>query len=96
MADGHRAVWLSIAGHFAQGMARAQGARCEIHLTTLLEEAIAGTQYVSTQLRGGGMEARRGAFLANCTPSVPVMQVLSQYAPDLSTAGVCRCWSSSA
>jgi 6-phospho-beta-glucosidase len=59
MADGHRAVWLSIAGHFAQGMARAQGARCEIHLTTLLEEAIAGTQYVSTQLRGGGMEARK-------------------------------------
>jgi alpha-galactosidase/6-phospho-beta-glucosidase family protein len=54
MADGHRAVWLSIAGHFAQGMARAQGARCEIHLTTLLEEAIAGTQYVITQLCGGG------------------------------------------
>jgi alpha-galactosidase/6-phospho-beta-glucosidase family protein len=49
-------------------MARAQGARCEIHLTTLLEEAIAGTQYVSTQLRVGGWKPARALFWSTAPP----------------------------
>jgi len=50
---------LEIVGKFAQRMAKAAGARFEVHLTTDQREAVAGAQYVLTQLRVGWMAARR-------------------------------------
>ncbi len=50
---------LDIVGRFAQRMVEAAGAPFQVHLTTDLREAIRGASYVSTQLRVGGMEARR-------------------------------------
>jgi 6-phospho-beta-glucosidase len=50
---------LDVVGKFAQRMVQAAGAPFEIHLTTNLQEAIRGAQYVTTQLRVGGMAARR-------------------------------------
>jgi 6-phospho-beta-glucosidase len=50
---------LDIVGRFAQRMVAAAGAPFEVHLTTDLREAVRGASYVSTQLRVGGMEARR-------------------------------------
>jgi 6-phospho-beta-glucosidase len=50
---------LDIVGRFAQRMVEAAGAPFQVHLTTDLREAVRGASYVSTQLRVGGMEARR-------------------------------------
>ncbi len=48
-----------IVGKFAQRMVKAKGAPFEVHLTTDQREAVEGASYVITQLRVGGMEARR-------------------------------------
>ncbi|MBN1221252.1 MAG: 6-phospho-beta-glucosidase [Anaerolineae bacterium] len=48
-----------IVGKFAQRMVQAKGAPFAVHLTTDQREAVAGASYVITQLRVGGMEARR-------------------------------------
>lgn len=50
---------LDIVGKFAQRMVQAAGAPFAVHLTTNLRDAIQGAQYVTTQLRVGGMAARR-------------------------------------
>ncbi|MBZ0302041.1 MAG: 6-phospho-beta-glucosidase [Anaerolineae bacterium] len=50
---------LDIVGRFAQRMVQAAGAPFQVHLTTNQREAVEGAQYVSTQLRVGGMHARR-------------------------------------
>lgn len=50
---------LDIVGRFAQRMVKAKGAPFAVHLTTNQRQAIAGASYVTTQLRVGGMEARR-------------------------------------
>lgn len=50
---------LEIVGGFAQRMAQAAGAPFAVRCTTDHREAIAGAQYVTTQLRVGGMAARR-------------------------------------
>lgn len=50
---------LDVVGRFAQRMVQAKGAPFEVHLTTNRREAIAGASYVLTQLRVGGMAARR-------------------------------------
>lgn len=50
---------LDIVGKFAQRMAKAKGAPFQVRLTTDRREAIAGAKYVITQLRVGGMAARR-------------------------------------
>lgn len=50
---------LEIVGKFAQRMAEAAGAPFKVHLTTNQREAIQGASYVTTQLRVGGMQARR-------------------------------------
>lgn len=50
---------LDIVGRFAQRMVEAAGAPFKVHLTTDLRQAVGGAAYVSTQLRVGGMEARR-------------------------------------
>ncbi|MFN2123746.1 MAG: 6-phospho-beta-glucosidase [Candidatus Promineifilaceae bacterium] len=50
---------LEIVGGFAQRMVEAKGAPFQVHLTTNRREAIAGANYVTTQLRVGWMQARR-------------------------------------
>lgn len=50
---------LNIVGKFAQRMVSAAGAPFTVHLTTDQREAIRGAHYVTTQLRVGGMPARR-------------------------------------
>jgi 6-phospho-beta-glucosidase len=50
---------LDIVGGFAQRMAQAAGAPFSVHLSTNRREALAGAMYVTTQLRVGGMAARR-------------------------------------
>jgi 6-phospho-beta-glucosidase len=50
---------LEVVGGFAQRMVRAAGAPFAVHLTTDRREAITDASYVITQLRVGGMEARR-------------------------------------
>lgn len=50
---------LEVVGKFAQRMAKAAGAKFEVHLTTDQREAVKGAQYVTTQLRVGWMAARR-------------------------------------
>ena len=50
---------LDVVGGFAQRMARAAGSPFEVRLTTDQREAIEGASYVTTQLRVGGMAARR-------------------------------------
>lgn len=50
---------LDVVGRFAQRMVQAKGAPFEVHLTTNRREAIEGASYVLTQLRVGGMAARR-------------------------------------
>lgn len=50
---------LSIVGNFAQRMVCAKQGGFDVHLTPHLREAIAGAQYVITQMRIGGMEARK-------------------------------------
>ena len=127
---------LIIVGGFAQRMVRAKGAPFSVVLSTNQREAIAGAQYVTTQLRVGQMPARRedeylgqkhgligqettgvggmakalrtipvilqiardmqelaqpGALLVNFTnPAGLVTQALHQYAPEVSSVGVCN------
>ncbi len=50
---------LEIVGKFAQRMAKAAGAKFEVHLTTDQRESVKDAQYVMTQLRIGWMAARR-------------------------------------
>jgi 6-phospho-beta-glucosidase len=50
---------LEIVGRFAQRMVTAGGAPFSVHLTTDRQAAIANATYVITQLRVGGMAARR-------------------------------------
>lgn len=50
---------LGVVGDFAQRMVEAKGAPFAVHLTTDQRQAIRGTSYVITQLRVGGMAARR-------------------------------------
>jgi 6-phospho-beta-glucosidase len=50
---------LDIVGRFAQRMVEAKGAPFTVHLTTNQREAVRGANYVTTQLRVGGMSARR-------------------------------------
>jgi 6-phospho-beta-glucosidase len=50
---------LEVVGKFAQRMAKAAGAKFEVHLTTDQREAVKNAQYVTTQLRVGWMAARR-------------------------------------
>jgi len=51
---------LDVVGGFAQRMVRAKGEPFKVILSTSQKEAIAGTSYVTTQLRVGMMPARRG------------------------------------
>ena len=50
---------LEIVGGFAQRMVAAKGAPFTVHLTTDQREAVRGAAYTITQLRVGGMRARR-------------------------------------
>lgn len=50
---------LDVVGRFAQRMVEAKGAPFTVHLTTDRREAVRGASYVITQLRVGGMPARR-------------------------------------
>jgi len=50
---------LQVVGGFAQRMAKASDAQFEVFLTSDLHQAIENTQYVITQFRVGGMEARK-------------------------------------
>jgi 6-phospho-beta-glucosidase len=50
---------LDVVGGFAQRMVEAKGVPFAVHLTTDQREAVRGAQYVITQLRVGGMKARR-------------------------------------
>lgn len=50
---------LDIVGKFAQRMVEAAGSPFAVHLTTNQREAVEGALYVTTQLRVGGMAARR-------------------------------------
>ena len=50
---------LDVVGGFAQRMVQAKGAPFAVHLTTDQREAVRGARYVITQLRVGGMQARR-------------------------------------
>ncbi len=50
---------LAIVGGFAQRMVAAHGAPFGVHLTTDRGLAVAGASYVTTQLRVGGMQARK-------------------------------------
>lgn len=50
---------LAIVGGFARRMVAARGNPFEVHLSTNQEEAIQAAGYVMTQLRVGGMQARR-------------------------------------
>lgn len=50
---------LETVGGFAQRMVAAAGAPFQVHLTTDRRQGVAGASYVTTQLRVGGMEARR-------------------------------------
>lgn len=50
---------LDIVGGFAQRMAKAAGSPFTVHLTTNQQAAVEGASYVTTQLRVGGMAARR-------------------------------------
>ncbi|HET6446907.1 MAG TPA: 6-phospho-beta-glucosidase, partial [candidate division Zixibacteria bacterium] len=54
--DEHR---LKVVGGFAERMVQAKGSPFEVILTTNQREAIAGSNYVTTQLRVGQMQARR-------------------------------------
>ncbi len=50
---------LRVVGEFARRMVEAHGGRFSVHLTTDQREAVRGARYVITQLRVGGMAARR-------------------------------------
>ncbi len=51
---------LALVGGFARRMAAAKGSPFQVHLTGDQKAAVAGAHYVITQLRVGGMAARRG------------------------------------
>ncbi|MCA9869866.1 MAG: 6-phospho-beta-glucosidase [Anaerolineales bacterium] len=51
---------LDIVGGFARRMVEARGTPFTVHLTTDRRAGVAGAAYVTTQLRVGGMAARRG------------------------------------
>ena len=51
---------LRVVGGFAQRMVAAKGSPFAVHLTGDQREAVRGARYVITQLRVGGMAARRG------------------------------------
>lgn len=53
------AARLTIVGGFAQRMVQAKGNLFQVHLTGSQAEAIQGASYVITQLRVGGLKARR-------------------------------------
>jgi len=50
---------LDVVGGFAQRMVAAKGSPFAVHLTTDQRETVRGASYVITQLRVGGMQARR-------------------------------------
>ena len=50
---------LDIVGGFAQRMVQAKGSLFQVHLTENQAEAVQGASYVITQLRVGGLKARR-------------------------------------
>ncbi|MDH7490689.1 MAG: 6-phospho-beta-glucosidase, partial [Anaerolineae bacterium] len=50
---------LRVVGEFARRMVEAHGGHFSVHLTTDQREAVRGARYVITQLRVGGMAARR-------------------------------------
>jgi 6-phospho-beta-glucosidase len=50
---------LNILGSFAQRMVESAGQPFQVHTTTNQREAISGAQFVVTQVRVGGMEARK-------------------------------------
>jgi 6-phospho-beta-glucosidase len=50
---------LEVVGGFAQRMVQAKGSPFEVHLTDNQAEAVQGASYVITQLRVGGLRARR-------------------------------------
>ncbi len=50
---------LDVVGGFARRLVQARGAPFAIHLSTELDQALDGARYVITQLRVGGMQARR-------------------------------------
>jgi 6-phospho-beta-glucosidase len=50
---------LEVVGGFAQRMVAARGSPFDVHLTTDQRQAVGGASYVVTQLRVGGMQARR-------------------------------------
>ena len=50
---------LAVVGGFARRMAATKGAPFQVHLATDQREAVRGARYVITQLRVGGMPARR-------------------------------------
>lgn len=50
---------LDVVGGFAQRMVQARGNPFRVHLTTDRRAGVAGASYVTTQLRVGGMNARR-------------------------------------
>jgi len=50
---------LDVVGGFARRMVEAKGSPFAVHVTTDQREAVRGTSYVVTQLRVGGMAARR-------------------------------------
>jgi 6-phospho-beta-glucosidase len=50
---------LAVVGGFAQRMVAAKGSPFQVHLTTDRRAGVAGASYVTTQLRVGGMAARR-------------------------------------
>jgi 6-phospho-beta-glucosidase len=50
---------LDVVGGFARRMAQAKGVAFDVHLTTDQRAAVRGARYVITQLRVGGMQARR-------------------------------------
>ena len=51
---------LEIVGGFARRMVAARGTPFQVHLTTDRRAGVAGASYVTTQLRVGGMIARKG------------------------------------
>jgi len=51
---------LDVVGGFARRIVEAHGAPFSVHLTTDRRQGVAGANYVLTQLRVGGMAARRG------------------------------------
>jgi len=53
------AARLEVVGGFARRMVEAKGAPFTVHLTADRREAVRGARYVITQLRVGGMQARR-------------------------------------